>query len=138
MASLRSRLLRPALAAGLLVVLTAAPSEARVAAAGPGSFAAGFTTPLVVTTVGGTVTFLNSDIASHNFIAAEDFVPKKRAKKAEWCASYAKGNCPLFWTPTITAGQETDVLGLDLVKSGETYAFICSIHPNMRGTLVAI
>ncbi len=137
MATVRSRLLRSALGAGLIVVLSATPAGARVAAAGPGAFATGFATPVVVTTVGGTVTFFNSDIASHNFTAAEDFVPKKRAKKAEWCASYAKGKCPLFWTSTIAAGQQTDVLGLDLVKSGETYAFSCSIHPNMRGTLVA-
>ncbi|MDQ3962872.1 MAG: plastocyanin/azurin family copper-binding protein [Actinomycetota bacterium] len=138
MAPVRFRPLLSAVAAGFLVVLAAAPAGARVAAAGPGSFAAGFATPVVATTVGGTVTFFNSDVAAHNFTAAEDFVSKKRAKKAEWCASYAKGKCPLFWTPTIAAGEQTDVLGLDLVKSGETYAFICSIHPNMRGILVAI
>ena len=120
-----------------MVVLVAAPAGARVAAAGPGAFAAGFATPVVVTTVGGTVTFVNSDVASHNFIAAEDYVSKKLAKKTEWCASYPTGKCPLFWSPTITAGQQTDVQGLDLVKSGETYAFFCSLHPNMRGTLVA-
>lgn len=134
----RYKVLRLAAATGLLVILAAAPAGARVAAAGPGAFTAGFATPVVVTTVGGTVTFINSDVASHNFTAAEDFVPKKLAKKKQWCGSYPKGKCPLFWSPTISAGQQTDVLGLDLVESGETYAFICSLHPNMRGILVAI
>ncbi|HEV3472868.1 MAG TPA: plastocyanin/azurin family copper-binding protein [Actinomycetota bacterium] len=136
MASRRSTRLVLGALVGLFIVSAAAPAGARIAAAGPGGFAAGFATPIVVTTVGGTVTFFNSDIASHNFVAAEDFVPKKLAKSTEWCASYEKGKCPLFWTPTITAGQQTDVLGLDLVKSGETYAFVCSLHPNMRGALV--
>lgn len=134
--TLDSRALRLSVGAAFLVVIVAAPAGAWVAAAGPGGFAAGFATPVVVTTVGGTVTFVNGDVASHNFTAAEDYVPKKRAKKTEWCASYPKGKCPLFWTPTITGGQQTDVQGLDLVKSGQTYAFMCSIHPNMRGTLV--
>lgn len=136
MASVRSRAVRLTLAASFIVVLGAAPAEARVAAAGPGGFATGFATPVVVTTVGGTVTFVNSDVASHNFVADEDFVPKKLAKKKQWCASYSKGKCPLFWSPTITAGQQTDVLGLGLLKSGQTYSFFCSLHPNMRGTLV--
>ena len=132
----RFKVLPIALAGGLVVVLAAAPAGARVAAAGPGAFAAGFATPVVVTSVGGTITFVNSDIAPHNFVAAEDYVPKKLAKKKEWCASFPKGKCPLFWSPTISAGQQTDVLGLDLLKSGQTYSFFCSLHPNMRGTLV--
>ena len=137
MVSVLSWALRPVMAAALLVLLSAPPAQARVAVAGPGGFAAGFATPVVVTTVGGPLTFVNSDIAPHNFVADEDFVPKKLAKKKEWCASFAKGKCPLFWSPTITAGQQTDVLGLDLLKSGQTYSFFCSLHPNMRGTLVA-
>lgn len=125
-------------ATGLLVVLAAAPAGARVAVAGPGAFAAGYATPVVITPAGGPVTLVNADAAPHNFIAVDAFIPKKVAKKVEWCPNYSKGKCPLFWSETIGAGEQTDVLGLERVVSGKQYAFVCTLHAAMRGTLVVI
>ena len=119
------------------MVVNAAPANARVAAAGPGAFAAGFATPIVVTTVGGQVTLYSTDVAPHNFVAVDAFLTKKQAKKTEWCTSFTTGKCPLFWSATIATGEQTDVLGLDKVQAGQRYAFFCSLHPSsMRGTLV--
>ena len=84
------------------------------------------------------MTLINGDAAPHNFIASDDFIPKKKAKKVEWCANYEKGKCPLFWSETIAAGEQTDVLGLERVESGKQYAFVCTLHAAMRGTLVVI
>ena len=125
------------LASFSLLIGAAAHSEAAVAAAGPGSYAAGFLTPVVVVPPDDGLTFANADIAPHNLIATDAFVPKKKAKKVKWCSAYDKGQCPLFWSETITAGQSTEVLGLEAVESGKQYAFYCSLHPGMKGTLVA-
>jgi plastocyanin len=124
------------LAAVSLVGLLAAPASAAAAVAGPGGYAAGFATPFVVTAPGETITFANFDIAPHNFVAADSFLPKKLTKKAKWCSGFDKGKCPTFWSQTINAGETTEVEGVDFLESGTQYAFFCTLHPNMRGTLV--
>lgn len=113
-----------------------APASAAYAVTGPGGFAAGWATPAVVIAPGEAITYLNADAAPHNFIASEAFVPKKAAKKVKWCSGYDRGKCPLFWSETIGAGATTEVLGLERVVSGQQYAFYCSLHPNMKGTLI--
>jgi plastocyanin len=124
--------------ASLFITSTAAPAKAVVAVAGPGGFAAGFATPVVLAPTAIGVTFVNGDIQPHNVIATADFFPKKEAKKVEWCKSYAKTKCPVFWSDTVAVGESTPVLGIDNLVSGQQYAFFCSIHPGMKGTLVAI
>lgn len=120
----------------VLVVAGATPAKAAVAVTGPGGFLAGFIPPVVVIAPGEDITYANADIAPHNFIAYEAFMTKKQAKKAPWCSGYDKGKCPLFWSDTITAGQQTEVLGTQNLESGKQYAFYCSLHPGMKGTLV--
>jgi plastocyanin len=136
--SLMSRFLRfpAALAAASSVVLAASPAQAATAAAGPGGFAAGFATPVVVAAEDEAITFINADAAPHDFVADGVFLPRKAARKAPWCSAFRKGTCPLFWTPTITAGETADVSGIERLKSGEQYPFFCSRHPGMKGTLI--
>jgi len=124
------------LAALSLVGLLASPASAAVAVSGPGGFAAGYLTPVVVTAPGEAITYANFDAAPHNFVASTAFIPKKLAKKAKWCSGYDKGKCPLFWSQTITAGETTEVEGVDFLEAGAQYEFFCSLHPNMKGTLV--
>jgi plastocyanin len=124
------------LAALSLVGLCVPPASSAAAAAGPGGYAVGFVTPVVVSAPGEAITFANFDVAPHNFIASDAFIPKKAAKKVKWCSGYDKRKCPLFWSQTITAGQTTEVEGVDLLESGSQYGFFCSLHPNMEGTLV--
>ncbi len=119
-----------------LIVLTPGAARAAVAVTGPGGFVAGFVPPVVVIAPGEDITYANADIAPHNFIAYEAYMTKKQAKKAPWCSGYDKGKCPLFWSQTITAGQQTQVLGTENVVSGKQYAFYCSLHPGMKGTLI--
>lgn len=112
------------------------PAQAAVAATGPAAFVAGFATPVVVIAEGEGITYVNADIARHNFIADGVYLRKKAAKKTEWCSAYEKGKCPLFWSDTITAGETTEVRGLERVSAGTQYPFFCSVHPNMKGTLI--
>ena len=128
---------RTTLLIALVGLLSAAtPSaNAAVAATGPGGFVAGYVTPVVVMQEGDGVTYYNFDVAPHNFVADGVYLSKKAAKKAKWCTAF-EGKCPIFWSPQITAGESTEVQGLDALKSGDQYGFLCTVHPNMKGTLV--
>ena len=120
----------------VLVVGPIAPAGAAEVVTGPGGFVAGFVPPVVVIAEGEGIKYTNADIAPHNFVAADAFLPKKAAKKAKWCSSYDAGKCPLFWSLTIGTGESTEVLGLETLSAGDQYAFLCTLHPNMKGTLV--
>ena len=112
------------------------PAHAATAAPGPGGFAAGWLTPVVVIEEGEGITYMNLDIAPHNFVADGIFLTKKQAKGVKWCSAYEKGMCPLFWSETIGTNQSTEVEGLEGLKAGTQYPFFCSAHPSMKGTLV--
>jgi plastocyanin len=130
------KVFRTAIAALALVLALPTAASAGVAAAGPGGFAAGFATPVVVIEKGEGITFYNGDVPQHDFVATDAFVPRRQAKRTKWCSGFRRGRCPLFWSPKIGAGQSTAVLGLQRVKPGKQYGFFCSLHPNMKGTLV--
>jgi plastocyanin len=119
-----------------VLATAAAPARAATAAAGPGGFAAGFATPVVVAARGEAVTLVNADIAPHNFVADGTYLPRKVAKKTTWCSAFTPTTCPLFWSPTATTGESAEVQGLERLTAGGQYAFHCMIHPGMRGTLV--
>ena len=123
-------------AALTLVAGSAVPAGAAVAVTGPGGFVAGYVPPIVVIAPGEGITYVNADIAPHNFVAYDAFLTKKQAKKTKWCSGFDAGKCPLFWSDTITAGKSTEVLGLERLKSGDSYGFYCSLHPGMKGTLI--
>lgn len=117
-------------------LLAPSVAQAAVTVTGPGGFIAGYVPPIVVIAPGEGITYANADIAPHNFVADGHFLSKKEAKKAKWCTAYDKGRCPKFWSPTISLGDQTEVLGLQFVKSGDSYGFYCSLHPGMKGTLI--
>jgi plastocyanin len=122
--------------AGLAVLGLPSPAHAVVAAAGPGSFAGSYATPVVFTQSGGPVTFVNGDVAPHTMTAADAYLPKKIAKKTRRCSGYSPRSCPLFATKTVDSGESAELGGLKRLKPGGQYAFRCMIHSNMRGTLV--
>ena len=87
--------------------------------AGPGAASTGYATPVMVTQVGGPLSFLNLDVVQHDVVSDEK----------------APDGSPLFKTPLIGVGETAPVEGLDRVQSGKSYGFFCSLHPGMRGTL---
>ena len=124
--------------ATLSVLGAASPANAAIVFAPPGGFQAGFVPPAAVTTVGGPLSFVNGDIQPHNVIATSDFLPKKAVKKTPWCKSYPAAKCPIFWSETVPLGGTATVLGTENLESGGRYEFFCSVHPGMKGTLVAL
>ena len=135
----RSRVARLLVLSGLtgaLVLATSSPAHAVVAAAGPGAFTTGFATRVVVTPVGGPVTFVNGDVAEHTLTAADATLPKKVAKRTKRCRGYSARSCPLFTTVVVPSGESAPVEGLNRVKAGQQYEFVCQIHGSMTGTLV--
>jgi plastocyanin len=93
-----------------------------------------FTTPVAVVAVGDNLTFLNGDVQPHGL--ASDAVG---AQDRPWCGFFDAGQCPLFWAAVTDAGfRSNPVKGTDQLVAGQTYGFHCTVHPNMRGTLIAV
>jgi polyvinyl alcohol dehydrogenase (cytochrome) len=88
--------------------------------AGPGAFATGYATPLATTSKGGRLSFTSLDLPQHDVVAVDD----------------GPDGQPLFKSRLIGLGETAPVEGLDRVEPGRRYEFYCSIHPNMRGTLI--
>lgn len=123
--------------AALSITLLGAPAAgAAEVVTGPGAYQVGFLTPVVVVEPGETLTYSNFDVAGHNFVASDAYLSKKAARKAKWCSGFGRGKCPLFWSPAIGTNESTEVLGLKAVKPGTQYGFLCTLHPNMKGTLL--
>lgn len=88
--------------------------------AAPGAASTSYATPSATTSVGGSLSFVNLDLAKHDVRSVE----------------LGPGGGPLFSTPLIDFGETAPVSGLDRVSAGKTYEFFCSIHPGMRGSLI--
>jgi plastocyanin len=121
----------------LAVVAAVAPAHADgspIFASSGDRNANSFTTPVVVTPVGGPVTFLNGDVQPHG-VSADATGPSTNS----WCPFFESGKCPLFWAPVTDAGfRQSNVKGLAQLVSGQQYGFHCTLHPNMRGSLIAV
>ena len=141
----------------LALALFAAPAassapladEGSPAIALPGGFATGYATPVIVATAGGELTFANFDVPQHDFVHDVEADGFGGPSKQPWCPKPPKGkkkkghkhahgaNCPVFWSAQVGTGQTTTVQGLENLKSGTEYTFFCTLHHNMRGTLIA-
>jgi polyvinyl alcohol dehydrogenase (cytochrome) len=86
----------------------------------PGSTYSTYATPVMVTSVGGPLSFANFDLPQHDVVSVAK-APDGRA---------------LFQSRLAGVGEVAPVEGLDRVKSGSTYEFFCSLHPGMRGNLL--
>lgn len=101
------------------------PPTGQVVVAAPGGFtpAGTYLTPVVVVQAGGSLsslTFVNPDVDLHDVTSTD---------------KDASGS-PLFHSATIEFGETAPVVGVDRLQAGNSYAFYCSLHAWMRGTLV--
>jgi plastocyanin len=76
-----------------------------------------YLTPTVEVDQGGRVTFANRDAVSHDVTARDE-----------------AGGKPLFASPLVAPGASAGVDGVQYLRTG-SYAFFCSVHPQMTGTL---
>ncbi len=88
--------------------------------AGPGAASTTYATPVMVTQVGGPLSFVNLDVAQHDVTADEEGPDGK----------------PLFQSRLVGLGETAPIEGLDRLQAGKTYGFYCSIHPGMQGNLI--
>lgn len=117
-----------ALAALSLAVMTVpAHAAGLVYASGPGS-QAGWTVPAMTMRAGDTITYVNVDLAQHNFIALGAYGSSTRG----WCGGFATGSCPIFWSKTVGLGGQAQVFGLDQVVPGTVYTFYCTVHGTVQ------
>ncbi len=132
----RLRRLIALLAAAASLVLSAAPAPAveLVYTSGPGSYAVGWTAPVIVVPQNAQLTYVNLDVAYHDVVADKVY----GSDTQPWCDGLPAGKCPLFWSQLIGLSKTTPVLGLDATTPGRIYPFVCSIHRNMTGTLVVL
>jgi len=124
-------------AIALMLAFSSHPAGAAVEnlVAAPGVRTIGyFATPLVVAPIGGPVTFTNQDIQPHG-VASDAF----GASSQPWCGFFAANKCPLLWAPVTDAGGRTSpVQGLANTASGTQYGLHCTLHANMRATLLVL
>jgi plastocyanin len=100
-----------------------------VVAAGPGGFLAGYATPVVVMVQGQGLLFVNGDVSTHNVVSLATTL--KRVKVG---SRYRWVKVRLFASRDVDKGGTGDVAGVQLLKPA-SYAFLCTIHPSMIGTL---
>jgi outer membrane protein assembly factor BamB len=90
-----------------------------VVLSGPGAANAGYATPATVMPKGGSLDYTNIDVARHDVIADD--------KGAD--------GAPLFASALAALNETVPVNRVEKLDSGQ-YAFHCSLHPGMHGTLV--
>ncbi len=96
----------------VLSMLTPAGARPLPLVAGPGSAASTYYTQQAVSQKGKAVVFYNFDVAQHD----------------------VRSTSGKFFTGLIGLGKHATVVGAQKLAKG-SYKFICSIHPNMKGTL---
>jgi plastocyanin len=103
--------------AALLVSAFAAPAaraDEQIIAGPPSQYL----TPQVTIDQGEKVTFQNNDLLEHDVVARD----------------LGSDGAPLFASELIAAGATAPVNGVEYLTTG-AYAFFCSIHPDMEGTI---
>jgi plastocyanin len=100
---------------------------------GPGGAFVNYTVPVIVMRVGDNVKYTNADVAPHDVVATTRIGPD-----TAWCAQahFPAGQCPLIWSPLVSLGGTADVYGTENLVAGDQVEFKCTLHPNMKGTLV--
>ena len=104
---------------------------------GPAGAFYGYATPLVMAAKGGALDYTNADVVRHDVVQDVEQDGVAGAATKPWCKNFDRGKCPVFWTPLLGLGDTAAVQGLDQLKPGTTYHFYCSVHPGMKGTLIA-
>jgi plastocyanin len=101
-----------------------------IAVAGPGAFAAGFATRVVVVVEGQSLQFASADAAPHNLTSVATTLKRVKVGKR-----YRAVRVPLFASGDVQMVGTSEVLGVSTLKPG-SYVFRCTVHPTtMTGQL---
>ena len=113
-----------------MVLKVPTPPVPSVAIAGPQGATVGFATPSVLTVTGQALTLANADATGHDITSK-----LTKPKKLKFGKKYYTIQVPLFRSESVPAGSTGPVVGVEGLKPG-TYAFFCSLHTGMTGSLV--
>jgi plastocyanin len=89
----------------------------------------GFATPVVITTAGTAMSFVNADVTGHTVTSKET-----KPVKVKYGKKYYTIRVPLFDSEGVNPGAVGDVKGVTALKPG-TYHFYCALHTSMTGEL---
>jgi plastocyanin len=95
----------------------------------PQAATTGFATPIVLTTAGTAMSFLNADVTGHTVTSKET-----RPVRVKYGRRYYTIRVPLFNSEGVSPGAVRDVKGVTKLKPG-TYHFYCAMHTSMTGEL---
>lgn len=87
----------------------------------------------VVVDTDGTLWYTNADLRAHDVVAVAT-----GPSDNPWCGRYAAGACPLFASRLLGLGEQGVVEGTHQLTPTDSYAFFCTVHPWMTGTLTAL
>jgi plastocyanin len=109
-----------------------------LALTGPQAKFYGYLTPVIAAAKGGDLTYTNLDLERHNVVhdVAQDGFGGPSDQP--WCKQFKGAKCPVFYSELIGLAQSEPVLGLENLEPGTTYTFFCTLHPGMKGTLLAL
>jgi plastocyanin len=117
---------------------TAEAAPGARALAGPGAKYYSYLTPLLLVQKGGSLTFTNIDLERHNVVQDVRVDGVHGSSNRAWCRRFPSSPCPVFYSRLIGLAQSVKVKGLRALKPGRVYTFYCTIHPGMKGKLVAL
>jgi plastocyanin len=100
-----------------------------LAVAPPQAASAGFATPVVLSTAGTAMSFVNTDLTGHTVTSKET-----RPVRVRYGTKYYTIRVPLFDSGGVGSGAKADVRGVAKLKPG-TYHFYCALHTSMTGQL---
>lgn len=97
-----------------------------------------FVPAALIVDVSGDLMLTNTDLAGHDLVAVES-----GPETQPWCGRFSR-DCPLFASEIVGLGRQARVHGTETLPASDpfgkvvTYAFYCSVHPWMTGTLTTV
>jgi plastocyanin len=101
-----------------------------LAVAPPEGAVVGFALPQAVSLQGQALSFLNADVVAHTLTSVAT-----KPKRIKYGKRYYTIRVPLFDSGSVASLATGDVKGVSGLKPG-SYAFYCTLHTGMKGTLV--
>lgn len=111
---------------------------AKTIVSGPSAKYYTFLTPAMAIEPGDDVSILNVDLERHDVVQDVSADGFSGPDDQPWCEQFSPGACPTFWSELAPLGQTRPVLGLENLAPGQVYSFYCTIHPGMKGKIVAV
>lgn len=129
------------IAAVSALVMLPASAPAATIVAGPQASTLNYSNPDVTIAPGEVLELTNYDLVGHDVTSTDMFQPAgktcPKGRKGRKCRKRHPKPPPelLFRSDLIGFGEATKVTGTDRLERGRSYAYFCSLHLSMTGTV---